>query len=318
LPASFPKLLVLALAGALLLSALAPGAPGLAAAVEPNATPSVFIYLPLIRRNVTVPTPTPTTRPVCPPTSGNGYSGGTAFQHDTDNPVRPAWNHADKNLALRGYTPNNEPNLRRELVDYGSGYPTDPPQLATLFSPVRVPPLVGFYRVYDWIWAPSPDPGTRGAPLTDWPVTALGLSTTPGELLRVPASGFDIGGGMEVIVLFADADTIALKYTREDSAGAPGYTLHIDRICTDPNLLALYNVLDNPSGPRYVYPNPSYPLPNMPAGHPIGVARGTEVVLAIVDSGAFMDTRSCNEWWRVRPGYGGTCPPGPSRTPARP
>jgi hypothetical protein len=74
-------------------------------------------------------------------------------------------------------------------------------------------------------------------------------------------------------------------------------------------LLALYNSLDDPDGPRYWFPNPSYDLPNLPAGHPFGTARGDGIVVAIVDSGGFMDPRSCNEWWQVRPGYSGGCPP---------
>jgi hypothetical protein len=134
------------------------------------------------------------------------------------------------------------------------------------------------------------------------------MQTTPGEGLYVPTSGYDIGGGMEVIVLFADEDTVALKYAREDSAGAPGYTVHVDNICTDPNLLALYNQLDDPNGPRYVVSNALYDLPNLSDGQPLGTARDTEIVVAIVDTGTFMDTRSCNEWWQIRPGYTGTCP----------
>lgn len=250
----------------------------------------------------------------CPTSSSQSYSQGTAFQFDTDNPVRPAWNHADKNIELRSYTPNNDPGLARELVNYGSNDPTQPPQFATMFNPAKVPDLIGFYRIYRWIWAPSPNPGTRGEPSTVWPVTAMGLETTPGEIIRVPSSGYDIGGGMEVIVLFADEDSVTLKYTREDSVGSGGYAVHIDKICTDPNLLALYNALDNPNGPRYVYVPPqerpyAYNLPQLPAGKPVGVARGNEVVIAIVDSGSFMDTRSCNEWWQIRPGYGSSCPP---------
>ncbi len=245
----------------------------------------------------------------CPTTSTNQYVAGTAYQYDQDDPVRPAYDHADKNLALRSYTPNTDPGLQRELVDYGSDDPTQPPQPATLFSPYRVPTLSTFYRVYDWNWAPSPEPGTRGSPITDWPVTALGMETTPGETLHTPTSGYEIGGGMEVIVLFADEDTVALKYARQDSAGAPGYTVHVDNICTDPNLLTLYDQLDAPDGPRYVFPNASYNLPTLYDSQPLGTARGTEIVVAIVDSGAFMDTRSCNEWWQIRPGYTGTCPP---------
>jgi len=274
-----------------------------ASAPSLDLTPTACAYLPLIAASYT-----------CPITSTNQYSGGLAYQVDTDDPVRPAYDHADKNLGLRGYTPNTDPGLKRELVDYGSDDPTQPPQFATLFAPYRVPTLTNFYRVHDWNWAPSPDPGSRGDPITAYPVTALGLQTPPGETLHVPTSGYDIGGGMEVLVLFADADTVALRYTRHDSSAPPGYTVHVDNLCTDPNLLALYDALDDPAGPRYVYvpdedPPYSYDLPNLYAGQPLGTARGTEVVVAIADSGSFMDPRSCNEWWQVRPDYSGVCPP---------
>ncbi len=251
----------------------------------------------------------------CPITTTNQYDAGLAYQYDHDNPVRPAGEHADKNLSLRGITPNADSGIRRELVDYGSTDPTEPPQLATLFSPYRVPPLDGFYRVHDWQWSPSPDPGVPGDPVAAPPVTALGLRTTPGETLFVPISGYDIGHGMEVLVLFADQDSIALRYTREDSSAPPGFTLHIDGICTDPNLLALYAQLDDPGGPRYVYPNTSYDLPVLYAGQPLGTARGSQIIVAIADTGTFQDPRSCNEWWRIRPDYAGTCPPHEVRTP---
>lgn len=263
-------------------------------------------YLPSVAR-------AQTTAYTCPTTSANQYAGGTAFQVEGDNPVRPAYNHADKNIALRSYSLNADPNLKRELVDYGSGDPTQPPQLATIFDPYQVPHLSNFYQVHNWNWASSPNPGTRGDPITSPPVTALGLETTAGQSLHVPTSGYDIGGGMEVIVLFADEDTVTLKYTREDTA-ATGYTVHVDNICTDPNLLALYQSLDDPTGLRYVYAvgRPyAYDLPILPAGQPFGTARGNEIVVAIVDTGTFQDPRSCNEWWQERTGYAGSCPPGP-------
>ena len=249
----------------------------------------------------------------CPTTSGNTYSAGSALQFDPDDPVRPAHLHADKNLALRGSSLNTDPALRRELLDFGKDDPTQPPQIATLFSPARVPLLLNFYQIGQWIWASPPDPGHRGDPETNPPVTAIGLATVPGESLSVPTSGYSIGGGMEVIVIFADKDTIALRYTREDSSGAPGYTLHVDNICTDPNLLALYESLDDPGGPRYEYKPPSerpysYNLPNLPAGKPFGTAPYSEIVVAVVDTGTFMDTRSCDAWWQIRPGYEGSCP----------
>jgi hypothetical protein len=262
------------------------------------------IYFPI----VSIPEPSP-----CP-TSGRQYGSITAYQYDLDDPVRPAELHADKNIELRSYQVISGGSVKKTLVNYGSDDPVQPPQLATLFQPSRVPTLANVYRVYNWNWAPSPDPGTRGDLLTSPQVTALGVATVPGEILRTPSSDYDIGGGMEVMVLFADWNTIALRYTREDSSGSAGYTLHIDGICTDPDLLALYFYRDRPDGPRYRFVSPGgrpygYPLPGLPAGQPLGTALGGEVVLAIVDSGRFMDPRSCNEWWQIRPGYSGSCPP---------
>ena len=34
----------------------------------------------------------------------------------------------------------------------------------------------------------------------------------------------------------------------------PGYTVHIEGLCTDPKLLALYNQLNAANGPCYVFP----------------------------------------------------------------
>ena len=270
-------------------------------------TPTAYAYMPAVVRQ---PTPTP----ICPLTSDRQYSQGIALQYELDDPVRPASTHPDKNLEMRGYTLNTDPNLRRELIDYGVGDPAPPPQFATMFDPYRVPELRSFYQVHNWIWGVPPDPGDRADPIENPPVTALGLGIVPGEEIYVPTSGYDIGGGMEVLVLYADEDTVALRYTREDSSGSPGYTVHIDNICVDPNLVSLYEALDDADGPRYVYVPPEnrpygYDLPTLPAGKVVGVAKGEEMVVAIVDTGAFLDPRSCNDWWQERPGYGGSCPP---------
>jgi len=244
----------------------------------------------------------------CPTTSTNNYASGFVSQFDMDNPVRPAYNHADKNIELRGYVLNTDSNLQRELVDYGSDDPTQPPQLATLFEPNRVPTISGFYQVYQWNWSSSPQPGERAEPITQPKVTALGFDLEAGTTLHAPTSGYDIGGGMEVVVLFADEDTVTLHYTREDT-GALGYTLHIDQICTDPNLLALYNSLDDANGPRYDVSSGGYNLPTLPAGQVFGTIGSGEMILAVADTGTYQDARSCFEWWQIRPGYSGSCPP---------
>jgi hypothetical protein len=79
----------------------------------------------------------------------------------------------------------------------------------------------------------------------------------------------------------------------------------MDNICTDPNLLQLYDALDGANGPRYRYPIDSYALPNLYAGQAFGVARSSEVIVAIADTGTFQDPRSLNEWWQIRPWYSG-------------
>jgi hypothetical protein len=282
----------------------------------PQATPTYTftVYLPLIVRSPTPPIPTPTATPTatpeCPTSSINVYPTRTAYQFDADNPVRPAWNHADKNIHLRGYVANTDSGFKRELVNYGSDDGNRSPQLATMFSPVRVPVLRSFYRVYNWNWSPSNvGPGSRGEPITTWPVTALGLASTPGEILKTPESFYNIGpDDISVLVIYVDETSITFNYHQSDSAGAQGYTVHVDGICTDPNLRALYDQLDNAARNTYVGPSYTYPLPALRKNQAFGTAKSPETVVIIRDTGAFMDTRSCYEWWLVRPGYGGACP----------
>jgi hypothetical protein len=279
----------------------------LAYAAEPHALPQATptytftVHLPLILLDRTTPTPTP----VCPTTSTNAYSTRTAYQADSDDPVRPAAEHADKNIHLRGYVANTDPGLKRELVSYGTDDQKQPPQFATMFSPVRVPSLRSFYRVYDWNWVA----GTRGSPITAWPVTALGLATTPGEVLKTPLSYYNIGpDDITALVIYVDETSIAFNYHDRDSAGPYGYTIHVDGICTDPNLRALYGQLDNAARNTFVGPNYTYPLPALRTNQAFGTAKSPETVVIIRDRGSFMDARSCNEWWQTRPGYTGSCP----------
>jgi hypothetical protein len=237
----------------------------------------------------------------CPTTSARQYAAGPVLQFDQDNPVRPAAAHAAKNLGLRGYAAVTA-NL--VLTPMGTDSP-QPPQLATLFSPARVPAFSGAYQIYTWNYGVPPAPGSPGPLDTEWDLTVLGMATTAGEPLHLPTSGFDLGQGVGAIVLFADPDSVTFKYTRDDSVGPNGYTVHVENICTDPNLLALYNSLDNAGGPRYVYYGPAdgtpdYNLPTLPAGQVFGTARDSEIRVGIVDSGAFMNPLSADEWWQIR------------------
>lgn len=228
-------------------------------------------FLPLVSANAVAS---------CQPLPGASYNSLTVLPPPTD---RPAEQHADLNLALRGYTPTTG---FLGLVDYGG--PADPaaPQLPGLFSDNRTGVFVRLHRVYDWNWACN----CRGGPLASPPVTLAELAVTPGEALRVPDSGYSIGSGYEVLVLYAAPDRITLKYTRNDNV-VHGYTLHLEGLCVDPPLLQLYRSW-NAAGRGQ--------LPALAAGQALGRASGPTVGVAIRDSGAFLDPRSRKDWWRGR------------------
>lgn len=246
----------------------------------------------------------------CPTTSANTYVQGAVFQYDLDNPVRPAEENADKNIEYRGFGWANQ--QLTHLKNYGhSSDSALPPQIATLFRPIHVPRFVTEYQVNDWQWFDSPDPGgSTGDTVPFQDVSMLGLRTRPGMALHSPTHSRALGapfGKGGAVVLYANEDSITLKFTREDSV-ARGYTLHITGICTDPNLLALYRSLDNAdrnstgpgSGntPRDLIPD--YNLPGLTQGQVFGVAGSREIQVAIRDEGTFLDPRSRNDWWRIR------------------
>ena len=228
-------------------------------------------FLPLVSANAAAS---------CQPLPGASYGTLSVLPPPTD---RPAEQHADLNLALRSYTPTTG---FLGLVDYGG--PVDPgaPQLPGLFSDNRTATFVRLQRVYDWNWACN----CRGGLLANPPVTLAKLAVTPGEPLRVPDSGYHIGSGYEVLVLYAAPDRITLKYTRTDNV-VHGYTLHLEGLCVDPPLLALYRSW-NAAGRSQ--------LPALAAGQALGRASSATVGVAIRDSGAFLDPRSRKDWWRGR------------------
>jgi hypothetical protein len=247
-------------------SALPVDVPGNASAVRPSDVVTHYTYLPFIARPVlcTIPDVSYEVLAVPPP--------------PTD---RPAEEHADLNLALRGY---ESTSAYKGLVDYGDETdPNGPPQLPGLFSDNRTPTFSNVYQVHHWDWGYN----CRAPLISDPPVTLAGLAVTPGETIHVPASGYDVGG-YEVLVLYASAERITLKYTREDSV-ARGYALHVENVCVEPRLLALYQSW-NAAGRGH--------LPALRAGQPFGRARDDEIGVAIRDTGAFMDPRSRNDWWQ--------------------
>jgi len=236
----------------------------------PGVTPRA--WLPIARRSF-----------ACQPIPDANYSSTQAGGYPSGDP--PPALHPDLNLSMRGWEANG--SAFHGLVDYGGGTDDKAPRLIDLFADRRAPTFATVYRVYDWNWASN----TRGALLSQYDVTLAGLAAMPGETVHVPASGYDIGGEggakYEVLVLYADEDSLTLKYTREDNV-IVGYTLHLEGLCVEPSLLALYQA--NDAAGRSV-------LPGLFERQALGRARGGEIQVAIRDNGAFMDPRSRKDWW---------------------
>jgi len=198
---------------------------------------------------------------------------------------RPAALHGDLNLALRGYTATS---ATLGLIDYGGATDSNAPQLAGIFSDRRLPGFASAHRVYDWDWVCSAD-GCRGAPISYPPVTLLGLQTRLGEFLSIPSRAPEIyGGGYKALVLYAEPTRITLVYTRNDHVKA-GYTVHLEGVSVDSDLLALYRQADAAGRSS---------LPALRNDQPLGMARGYEIRVAIRDNGTFLDPRSRKDWWQ--------------------
>lgn len=243
------------------------GLPVLAVESVPSDDLVPRVYLPLVAKPP----------PGCEPIPGVEYSTILVDSKPTD---RPAEEHADLNLALRGYELTS---AYRGLVEYAGDADAYAPKLYTLFADYREPVFPAVYRVYDWDWTCN----CRGSLLTNPEVTLVGMGVATGEVLRLPNRDFEIGSGYQALVLYASEERITLKYTPEDSVEV-GYTLHIENVCVEPSLLTLYQAW-NEAGRRK--------LPALRAGQPFGRARGGEIGVAIRDTGTFLDPRSRKDWW---------------------
>lgn len=225
------------------------------------------------------PTPTMTIQPAEPCSVIPGQSYGTLQL--MSGPTEPvAELQPDINLGMRGYAPTN---ISKALADFEGGTDPNAPQLRGFFVDKRIPVITRAYQVYAWDW----NARAKGPLIDDPEVTMLGLRTTTGEVIATPRTGVDIGNGYAAMVLYATQTRITLKYTREDHV-VHGYTLHIENICVEPDLLALYQKLNNPNR-RF--------LPALRGGQPLGRATGAEIVFTIRDKGSFMDPRSRKDWW---------------------
>lgn len=230
---------------------------------------TTYVYLPFITR-----------AGVCQPIPGESY-GNFPMNGSPTNPS--AEEHPDLNLAMLGYELTD---AYKRLVDYSGGADPNAPQLPGLFADNRTATFSAVYQLYSWDW----EHNRRGPLITNPEVTLAGLAATSGETIHVPDSGYTIGGGYEVLVLYASTERITLKYTPDDNV-VYGYTLHVENVCVEPSLLALYESWNSAGRSR---------LPALRARQAFGRARGSEIGIAIRDTGSPMDPRSRRDWWQGR------------------
>ena len=117
--------------------------------------------------------------------------------------------------------------------------------------------------------------------------------TTPGEAIYAAERGPQIySGGFVAMVLYAEEQRITLGYTRKDTVST-GYVVHLENVCVDPNLVALYKAQMDAAGWHA-----TGHLPALRNNQPLGTALGQELRVAIRDAGTFMDPRSGKDWWK--------------------
>lgn len=194
----------------------------------------------------------------------------------------------DTNLDNRGYEPIQGD---KNLIPYSHPIDNNAPQLSGLIEGNPTPGISNLYQVYDWNWSTN-EKGSLIERKSNEPndfATLIGLNTQGGQGILVPPSGYEIGGGYEVMVLYATPDSITLQYTLDDTVANAGYTIHLDNFQVDSGLLAYYNQLDQAGRGE---------LPALVAGEQIGQAYGGEIRVAIRDTGSFLDPRWQGDWWQ--------------------
>jgi hypothetical protein len=193
--------------------------------------------------------------------------------------------HADLNLAVRGYSPTD---VGAGLIDKDGPVDGDPPQLAGIFADYRRPAFGQAYRVNDWDWNCS-ERGCPLGPLDHVGATLLTVAANAGEPLGIPHRNAQIyGGGYKALVLYAESTRITLGYTRDDSV-ANGYAVHLENVCVNPGLVALYQG-SNAAGRSF--------LPALREDEVLGTASGGAILVAVRDRGVFFDPRSRLDWWQ--------------------
>ena len=189
--------------------------------------------------------------------------------------------HGDMNLLLRSW---QAVNLTKGLVSVNGPTDASAPQLYTLFGDERVPGFPAVFQVQQWDWGCNCPTGYITSP----EVTLAAMTTSVGEVIHTPLSGYDIGAGHTAILIHAGGGTLTLKYTAEDNV-VSGYTIHLDGVCVEPSLKALYDQCHAAGRAE---------LPALKSKQALGRALGGAIRVAIRDTGSWMDPRAKKDWWQ--------------------
>ncbi len=174
------------------------------------------------------------------------------------------------------------------------GGPTDPnaPRIYSLFpngTQTNVS-ISNIYQVNDWNW----DTKTRGAPMqsdggvTNLGATMVGFNQPSGVPVLVPQANYDIGDGYQAVLMYATKDSAVIKYTPSDFLGDDRgyYMIHLENFSVDPSILMAYDQAR--ADGKLVW---------LGAGQQLGLTAG-ELLVAMRDSGSFMDLRIIKDWWQ--------------------
>lgn len=197
----------------------------------------------------------------------------------------------DPDINIRLRNPRVSPNLSDSTLGpiakyhFGSDAEIDPraPQLNTLF-PGASESFSALYQLHEYN-------GTTLIPtnnIDNWGSTLSGFNSA-GRTISVPASGYNIGGGYQVTILYLDESNgdLTLSYTAGEQGIVIGYSMHLLNLNINPELVSLYRE-GVPQGKVIA----------LPCGYNLGTSR-SELQVSIRDTGTFFDVRSAYDWWQT-------------------
>jgi hypothetical protein len=138
----------------------------------------------------------------------------------------------------------------------------------------------------------------------------LAIPTEIEANVKVPTTEYDIGGGYEAMVVFAESDRVTLHIGRHEyfvgskenncNGGrcSGGYWIYVKGICVDQKILDAYNNVKRIQEQANADKNPIQ-LPMVKPGHTLGKATGNSVIVGVRDNGPFISTSKPEYWTGV-------------------